>query len=116
MRVYRVGPTIAVIAVFLLVSNFLLVQFNGGPAPKAGIPIDEAWLIFYALRLPKEPPETVDQEDLRTLLMEFDSDAEIIGSRFEVLSYSRKGHRFELRVRHIDGTVYRVSLGGVRIG
>jgi len=116
MRVYRVVPTIVVVAVFLLVGSFLQVELSGGATPEAGIPIDEAWLIYYAMRLPKQPPETVEQEDLKRILGEFESDAEVISRRFEVLSYSCKDHRFDLRVRHVDGRVFRVSLGGVRSG
>lgn len=116
MRVYRVVPTIVVVAVFLLVANFLLVELAGGAAPEPGDPIDEAWLIFYAMRLPKQPPETVDQEGLERILREFDPDAETVADRFEVLSYSRKDRRFDLELRHVDGRVFRVSLGGVRNG
>lgn len=116
MRAFRVAPTLVVVAVFFVVANVLLVELSGGGTPDPGSPIDEAWLIYYALRLPAEPPETVDQDGLERLLREFDSDAEIVASRFEVLTYSRKGPRFELRVRHADGHVYLISVGGVRNG
>ena len=116
MRLYRVVPTLAVVAVFFVVANILLVELSGGRTPDPGTPIDEAWLIFYALRLPKQLPENVDQDDLKRILREFDPDAEAVASRFEVLSYSHEDPRFELRVRHVDGDVYRVTIGGVRNG
>ena len=116
LRIYQFGPTAAAIAVFLVISSFLLIVIPGGAAPKAGEPIDEAWFIFFAMRLPASPPETVDQEGLRQLLADFDADAKHVADRFEVISYTFNGGHFQLEVRHEDGSVYRVSLGGVRHG
>jgi len=58
----------------------------------------------------------VNQKGLRQLLADFDSDAESVADRFEVISYNFNRGRFELQVRHENGTVYRVTLGGVRHG
>jgi hypothetical protein len=116
MRVYRVGPTLAAISVFLLLANILLVVSSGGAAPEAGDPKEEAWLIFYAIRYLKQPPENIDQEELRRILKELDPDAERIADRFEVLSYSLNGRQFELRLQHVDGARYRLDLGGVKHG
>jgi hypothetical protein len=116
VRVSRVGPTVAVIVLFLVISSALLIWIRGGATPPAGDPIDEAWLVFYAMRLPVTPPETLDQEGFRLLLAEFHPDAEHVATRFQVLSYAFNGGRYELELRHVDGTVFRVSLGGVRRG
>ena len=116
MKVYRIGPTLGAIAVFLAVSSALLVGVRGGATSPPGDPMDEVWLVYYALRLHTTPPASLDQEGFRELLAAFDADAEVIASRFEVLMYVTDGRRFALELRHLDGTVYRVTLGGVRRG
>jgi hypothetical protein len=116
LRTYQLGPTVAAIAAFLVISSLLVVAIPSNMGSNAGEPIDEAWLVFFAMRLPIDPPEKVNQRGLRKLLADFDSDAESVADRFKVEAYNYNGGHFELKVRHENGTLYRVSLGGVRHG
>lgn len=113
MRTWRVIPTVAAAAVFLLIANLLLVAVLGGARPEPGDPEHEAWLLYYAVIFPAEPPEALDQKGLRELLEALHPDAEAVADRFEVVGYTRRGRHFELELVHDSGQRYRITLGGV---
>lgn len=113
MITYRVAPTVAVVVVFFIVANGALMLILGGPKPQGGEPDHEAWLVYYALRYADELPESIDEASLRSLLAALDPDAPAVLRRFEIVSFTREGKKYELKLRHENGKVFRLTRGGV---
>lgn len=111
MRTYRLAPTVAAVALFLVAGNLLVLWSM--PEEVVNTPEDDAWIVYYAVVFEPEPPANLTTSDLESLARRLDPSAAEAATRFTVVAYEGTEYGFRLRASHVDGEDFLITSNGV---